>query len=66
MSEAHKTHYTIHPGVTKMYQVLRRQFWWDGMKRDVAKFVSCYLVCQQVKDEHKKSVGLLQSFPILE
>ena len=64
--ETHKTHYTIHSVVTKMYQDLRRQIWWDGMKRDVAKFVSCCLMCQQVKAEHQKPVGLLQSLPILE
>jgi len=36
------------------------------MKRDMVKFLSCCLVCQQVKAKHKKLVGLLQSLPILE
>lgn len=50
--EAHKSRYTIHPGTAKMYQGLRRQFWWDGLKRDVAQYVSQCAVCQQVKAEH--------------
>ncbi|KAI4381642.1 hypothetical protein MLD38_007699 [Melastoma candidum] len=37
MDEAHLSAYSIHPGVTKMYQNLRKQYWWPGMKRDVAQ-----------------------------
>lgn len=66
LTEAHKTRYTIHPGTTKMYQGLRRQFWWDGMKKEVAKFVSQCQVCQQVKAEHQKPTGLLQPLPVPE
>ena len=52
MSEAHETPYTAHPGSTKMYQDLKQNFWWDGMKSDVATFVERYLACQQVKALH--------------
>ena len=31
------------------------------MKRDIAEFVSRCLTCQQVKTEHQKPAGLLQS-----
>ena len=34
--DAHIAKYTIHPGCTKMYQDLKRQFWWSRMKRDIA------------------------------
>ena len=47
-----------------MYQDLVRQFWWRGMKRDVAAFVSKCLTCQQVKAEHQRPAGLLQPLPI--
>ncbi|KAA0063967.1 gag protease polyprotein [Cucumis melo var. makuwa] len=33
----------------KMYQDLKRVYWWRNMKREVAEFVSKCLVCQQVK-----------------
>ena len=36
------------------------------MKRDVASFVAKCIVCQQVKVEHQRPSGLLQSFPIPE
>ena len=60
MKEAHQTQFTIHPGETKMYHDLRHQCWWQGMKRDIAQFVSKCLTCQQVKVEHHKPIGLLQ------
>ena len=34
------------------------------MKKDVAEFVSRCLICQQVKAEHQRPAGLLQSLPI--
>ena len=36
------------------------------MKRDVAKYVTECLVCQQVKAEHQHPAGTLQSLPIPE
>ena len=66
MREAHHSRFTVHPGETKMYHDLRRQFWWHGMKRDVASFVSKCLTCQQVKVEHQRPAGLLQPLPVAE
>ena len=40
MKEAHQSWFTIHPGETKMYHDLRCQCWWQGMKRDIAEFLS--------------------------
>ena len=38
--------YVVHPGATKMYQDLKEVYWWEGLKRDVAEFISKCLVCQ--------------------
>ena len=59
MREAHNTRYSIHPGATKMYQDLRRVYWWPAMKREVAQFVSACETCQRVKLEHQKPAGML-------
>ena len=64
MEEAHSSAYAMHPGSTKRYHTLKEHYWWNGMKRDIAEFVSRCLTCQQVKAEHQKLVGLLQSLPI--
>ena len=39
MDEAHKSKYFVHPGKTKMYRDLKRQFWWHHMRRDMADYV---------------------------
>ena len=52
MKEAQYSRFIVHLGETKMYHDLRRQYWWHGMKQDVARFVSKCLTCQQVKVEH--------------
>ena len=44
--------FSVHPGGTKMYQDLHRQYYWSEMKRHVGDFVRRCLTCQQVKAEH--------------
>ena len=66
LREAHGSKFSVHPGSTKMYRDLRESFWWNGMKGEIADFVAKCLVCQQVKSEHQKPAGLLQSLPIPE
>nr|GEZ19918.1 hypothetical protein [Tanacetum cinerariifolium] len=60
MDEAHATRYSIHPGADKMYYDLRDMYWWPGMKRDIATYVSKCLTCSKVKAEHQRPSGLLQ------
>ncbi|GJS53964.1 retrotransposon protein, putative, ty3-gypsy subclass [Tanacetum coccineum] len=60
MNEAHATRYSIHPGADKMYYDLRGLYWWPGMKKDIATYVSKCLTCSKVKAEHQKPSGLLQ------
>ena len=57
LDEAHRSKLTIHPGGDKMYKDMKRIFFWPGMKKDVAEFVSRCVVCQRVKAESKKPVG---------
>ena len=46
MEEAHSSSYTMHPGSTKMYRTLKEHYWWNGMKKEIAGFVSRCLTCQ--------------------
>ncbi|GKB03312.1 putative reverse transcriptase domain-containing protein, partial [Tanacetum coccineum] len=59
MDEAHISRYSIHPGADKMYYDLRDLYWWPGMKRDIAEYVSQCLTCSKIKAEHQKPSGLL-------
>ncbi|WVZ53468.1 hypothetical protein U9M48_004406 [Paspalum notatum var. saurae] len=56
--------YSIHLGSEKIYQDLEHKFWWYGLKRDVAEYVALCDICQRVKAEHQKPVGLLQPLKI--
>ncbi|GJY46396.1 putative reverse transcriptase domain-containing protein [Tanacetum coccineum] len=60
MDEAHKSKYSVHPGADKMYYDLRDRYWWPGMKKDIAEYVSKCLTCLKVKAEHQRPSGLLQ------
>ena len=52
LREFHCFGFTVHLGGMKMYQDLRCQCYWSGMKRHVGDFVRRCLTCQQVKAEH--------------
>ncbi|KAI3676149.1 hypothetical protein L1987_85749 [Smallanthus sonchifolius] len=54
LDEAHKSRYSIHPGTKKMYQDLKKEYWWLGMKNDVTEYVNKCLTCSLVKAEHQK------------
>ncbi|GJX77149.1 putative reverse transcriptase domain-containing protein [Tanacetum coccineum] len=60
MNEAHKSKYYVHPRADKMYYDLRDMYWWPGMKRVIATYVSKCLTCSKVKVEHQRPSGLLQ------
>jgi hypothetical protein len=62
--EAHLSKFSIHPGSTKMYQDLRKNFWWSNMKVAIAKYVAECDTCHRVKVGHLKPVGVLQPLTI--
>ncbi|GJU38751.1 putative reverse transcriptase domain-containing protein [Tanacetum coccineum] len=66
MNEAYKSKYSVHPGADKMYYDLRDRYWWPGMKKDIAVYVSKCLTCLKVKAEHQRPSGLLQQPEITE
>ena len=66
LREFHCSRFSVHPGGTKMYQDLRCQYYWSGMKRHIGDFVRRCLTCQQVKAEHQKPAGLLQPLEVAE
>ncbi|GJZ39451.1 putative reverse transcriptase domain-containing protein [Tanacetum coccineum] len=59
MHESHKSKYSIHPGSDKMYQDMKKLYWWPNMKADIATYVSKCLTCAKVKAEHQRPSRLL-------
>nr|GEV89481.1 reverse transcriptase domain-containing protein [Tanacetum cinerariifolium] len=60
MHESHKSKYSIHPGSDKMYQDLKKLYWWPSMKAIIFENVCKCLTCSRVKAECQKPPGLLR------
>ena len=54
----------MQPGLTKMYHDLKEIYWWEGLKRDIAEFITMCPNFEQVKAEHQNIGGLLQEIHI--
>nr|GEZ81746.1 putative reverse transcriptase domain-containing protein [Tanacetum cinerariifolium] len=59
MHESHKSKYSIHPGSDKMYQDMKKLYWWPNMKADIATYVCKCLTYAKVKAEHQRPSRLL-------
>nr|GEY96957.1 putative reverse transcriptase domain-containing protein [Tanacetum cinerariifolium] len=59
MHESRKSKYSIHSSSDKMYQDMKKLYWWPNMKADIATYVSKCLTCAKVKAEHQKPSRLL-------
>jgi hypothetical protein len=49
-----------------MITTTRNQFYWPGLRKDIADYLAKCLEYQQVKEEHWHPTGLLQPLPIPE
>ena len=65
MEKAHCSAYAMHSGNTKMYWTIKENYWWSGMK-NITKFMSKCLLCQQVKTKQQKPLETLHPLPIPE
>ncbi|GKA93466.1 putative reverse transcriptase domain-containing protein [Tanacetum coccineum] len=57
--ESHKSKYSIHPGSDKMYQDMKKLYWWPNMKAEIVTYVSKCLACARVNAECQKPSSLL-------
>jgi hypothetical protein len=66
MYELHKIPYIGHLGYHRMITTTRKLFYWPGLKKGIAYYLTKCLECQQVKAKHRHPTGLLQPLPIQE
>ncbi|GKC58334.1 reverse transcriptase domain-containing protein [Tanacetum coccineum] len=59
MHESHISKYSIQLGSDKIYQDLKKLYWWPNMKAIIAAYVGKCLTCSRVKAECQKPSSLL-------
>jgi hypothetical protein len=64
MDGAHCSRYSTHPGTNKMYQDLKKNFWWTRMKREIAKYMAECDTYRRVKVDHLRTVRNLQPLSV--
>jgi hypothetical protein len=62
--ELHTSPIGGHSGFLKTYHRVKKDFFWDGLKTNVQRFVAECVVCQQNKVETIQTPGLLQPLSI--
>lgn len=63
IQRAHDSPMAGHPGKNTTFQILRRDYHWDGMSADVTRFVrNCH--CFAAHPSRQKRQGLLQPLPV--
>jgi hypothetical protein len=62
----HKVPYAGYPGYQKTIVIVKKQYYWPGMKNEAVGFIAICLECQKVKVEHRYPTSLLHPLTILE
>jgi len=55
-----------HPGQHRMLEVIKRTYWWPGLKEDIKKYIQECFKCQQNKVQHQKKARELHPLEIPE
>jgi len=53
-----------HPGQHRMLELLKRTYWWPGLKEDIKRYVQGCFKCQQNKFQHQRKAGELHPLEI--
>ena len=53
LKEMHNVPYARHSDYQKIVAAVRKQYYWPGMKNDVAKYIARCMEYQKVKVEHQ-------------
>ena len=66
LKEHHDPADVRHPGQHRMQELIKRTYWWPGLKEDVKKYAQGCIKCQQNKVQHQRKVGELHPLEIPE
>jgi len=66
LKENHDSVDVGHLGQHRMLELLKRMYWWPGLKEDVKKYIQRCFKCQQNKVQYQRKVGELHPLEILQ
>jgi hypothetical protein len=66
LKDMHNVAYARHPRYQKTMAAVKGHYFWSGLKKEIAKYITKCMECQKVKAEHRHPAGLLQPLPIPE
>ena len=61
LQENHKLVDVEYLGQQQIMELIKRNYWWPGIKNDVKKYIQGCFKCQQNKVHHMKKAGELHS-----
>jgi len=64
LKENHNSVDVGHPGQHRMLELIKRIYWWPGLKEDVKKYIQECFKCQQNKVQHQRKAGELHLLKI--
>ncbi|RAL60082.1 hypothetical protein DID88_000708 [Monilinia fructigena] len=62
--EAHDTLSTAHPGISKTYTLLSKQYYWRGMHNTIAQYIRNCHACKRSSAPRDRTPGLLHPLPV--
>ena len=65
LKENHDSVDVGHPGQHRMLELIKRIYWWPGLKEDVKEYIQGCFKCQQNKVQHQRKAGELHPLEIL-
>jgi len=66
LKENHELADVGHLGQQQMMELIKRNYWWPGIKNNVKKYIQGCFKCQQNKVQHMKKAGELHPLKIPE
>jgi transposase InsO family protein len=64
LQQAHDSMEIGHPGQAKTLEIVRRNFYWPGMRAFINEYINSCDACQRNKSVHHAKYGLLHSLPV--
>ena len=65
LKENHDVADVGYPGQHRMLELIKRTYWWPGLKEDIKKYIQECFKCQQNKVQHQRKAGELHPLEIL-